>query len=112
MDVPYKQEVGSWGEELVITLLVDAGFTELVPLNERRRHHAGGDVLGAKDGWKWFFSVKARDRMGKNKKPNPSFNVYPNKVMVAAHRICSYTVLVRHRDRSADKYLLCILGPD
>jgi hypothetical protein len=49
------------------------------------RQHPGGDVMATKDGCVHFFSVKARDRFGKDRtKPNPGYNIYPAKVIKAA----------------------------
>jgi hypothetical protein len=41
-------------------------------------------VLARRNGRPYFFSVKARDRFGQNGKPNPGYNVYPEKVIKAA----------------------------
>jgi hypothetical protein len=64
-------------------LLKAAKFTNIVPLNVRRQH-PGGDVMATKDNRVYFFSVKARDRFGQDGKPNPGYNIYPEKVIKAA----------------------------
>jgi hypothetical protein len=79
----YRRPLGDWGEGHACRLLAKAKFTDIVPLNVDRQHQ-GGDVLATKDGRRYFFSVKARDRFGQNGKPNPSYNVYPEKVIKAA----------------------------
>jgi hypothetical protein len=74
---------GDWGEAHAMRLLEVAGFTDIKPLNVGFQHH-GGDVLVRKAAELYFFSVKARDRFGKNGKPNPGYNIYPEKVIRAA----------------------------
>ena len=79
----YRKDLGDWGEAHAERLLEAAGFTDIKPLNIARQH-PGGDVMARKNGRLYFFSVKARDRFGQNGKPNPGYNIYPNKVIDAA----------------------------
>jgi hypothetical protein len=71
---------------LAAQLLAKAGFEEIEPLNVGQRNHPGGDILASRSGSRYLFSVKARDRFGKNGKINPGYNVYPDKVIAAAQR--------------------------
>jgi hypothetical protein len=81
--VTYRKILGDWGEAHACRLLKSAKFTDIVPLNVGRQH-PGGDVMAKKDGRVYFFSVKARDRFGQDRKPNPGYNIYPAKVIKAA----------------------------
>jgi hypothetical protein len=80
---PYRKTLGDWGEDHARRLLENAEFTAVVPLNVGRQH-PGGDVMATKSGRPHFFSVKARDRFGQAGKPNPGYNIYPEKVIRAA----------------------------
>jgi hypothetical protein len=80
---PYRKTLGDWGEDHACRLLTNAKFTDVEPLNVDRQQ-PGGDVLATKDGLRYFFSVKARDRFGQDGKPNPGYNIYPEKVRKAA----------------------------
>jgi hypothetical protein len=79
----YRKTLGDWGEAHALLLLEAAGFSDIRPLNIGTQH-PGGDVLARKNGRPFFFSVKARDRFGKNGRPNPGYNIYPEKVIRAA----------------------------
>jgi len=79
----YRKLLGDWGEAHAVKLLRSAKFNDIVPLNAGQQH-PGGDVLASKNGNRYFFSVKARDRFGKDRKPNPGYNIYPPKVIRAA----------------------------
>jgi hypothetical protein len=79
----YRKSFGDWGEAHAERLLKAAGFADIKPLNVGFQH-PGGDVLACKDGHLFFFSVKARDRFGQDGKPNPGYNIYPEKVIRAA----------------------------
>jgi hypothetical protein len=79
----YRKSLGDWGEAHAIRLLEAAGFTDIKPLNVSFQH-PGGDVLARNNGRPFFFSVKARDRFGQDGKPNPGYNIYPEKVISAA----------------------------
>lgn len=79
----YRKVLGDWGEDHACCLLANAKFTGIVPLNVGRQH-PGGDVMTTKDGRVYFFSVKARDRFGQDRKPNPGYSIYPAKVVKAA----------------------------
>jgi hypothetical protein len=81
--MPYRKILGDWGEAHAGGLLKKHKFAKIIPLNIGRQH-PGGDVLAIKDGCRYFFSVKARDRFGQNAKPNPGYNIYPKKVIKAA----------------------------
>jgi hypothetical protein len=81
----YRKVVGDWGEAHACQLLKDANFIDIVPLNVSRQH-PGGDVMARRDDCLYFFSVKARDRFGQKRKPNPGYNIYPEKVVSAAQR--------------------------
>jgi hypothetical protein len=79
----YRKSLGDWGEAQAVRLLETDGFIDIKPLNVGFQH-PGGDVLARKNGRPYFFSVKARDRFGQNGKPNPGYNIYPEKVVRAA----------------------------
>jgi hypothetical protein len=79
----YRKILGDWGESHAVQLLAAADFNGINPLNIGFQH-PGGDVLARKNGILHFFSVKARDRFGQNGKPNPGYNIYPEKVIKAA----------------------------
>lgn len=81
--VTYRKVLGDWGEAHACRLLKAAKFADIVPLNVGRQH-PGGDVMATKSGRTYFFSVKARDRFGQDGKPNPGYNIYPEKVINAA----------------------------
>ena len=72
----YRKILGDWGEAHACRLLKSAKFTDIVPLNVGRQH-PGGDVMAKRDGRVYFFSVKARDRFGQDRKPKPGYNIYP-----------------------------------
>jgi hypothetical protein len=40
--------------------------------------------MATKESRVYFFAVKARDRFGQDRKPNPGYNIYPAKVVKAA----------------------------
>lgn len=77
----YRQVFGNWSEETAAALLKENKFADIVPLNEKRRNHRGGDILMRKSDIPYFFSVEARDRLQADRvTPNPSFNIYPEVV--------------------------------
>lgn len=82
-NMTYKQALG---ERLGAKHLPGAGFSDIVSLNAIRRNERGGDILAQRDGRTYLFSVKARDRFGKDRKPNRGYNLYPEKVRAAADR--------------------------
>ena len=79
----YRKTLGDWGEAHAERLLKKRRFTRIRSLNIGGQH-PGGDVIATKGGRCYFFSVKSRDRFGQNGKPNPGYNIYPQKVIKAA----------------------------
>ena len=82
----YRQTLGDWGEDLAAKLLGQAGFTDIVMLNDGRPNHPGGDLLASLQNTKYLFSVKARDRFMKSGAINWGYNIYPEKVIAASKR--------------------------
>jgi hypothetical protein len=81
----HMHAVGKWSKEKAIVLLKReqngfAGPPAPVLLDN-------GYVLAVRDSIRYLFSVEGRDRLQEIGKPNLSFNVYPDKVMAAAHEI-------------------------
>jgi Holliday junction resolvase-like predicted endonuclease len=101
----YKQTLGDWGEDVAAQLLVSSGFTDIAMLNDGHRNRPGGDILANKDGAKYFFSVKARDRFMKNGAINWGYNIYPEKVRHAAMEFAAIPAwLVVRADRRNNSY--------
>ena len=72
----YRKVLGDWGEDHACSLLANAKFTGIVPLNVSRQH-PGGDVMATNDGRVYFFSVKLTRRVRSaarklNYQPNPA----------------------------------------
>jgi hypothetical protein len=107
----YRKVLGDWGEAHACRLLKAAKFTDIVPLNVGRQH-AGGDVMATKSSRTYFFSVKARGRFGQDGKPNPGYNIYPEKVIKAAHTYRATPAWLVNRADRRNNTLCAYWGPN
>jgi hypothetical protein len=81
----YRKVLGDWGESHACRLLRLQGFK--VTLLNIDGQHPGGDVLAERRGQRLLFSVKTRDRFGQNGRPNPGYNIFPQKVIESAKKL-------------------------
>jgi hypothetical protein len=70
-----KKSLGELGELFALKALVDNKFDGIRNLNDNKRNEAFADILCEKDGVRYIISVKARNKLQKNGKLNPRYNL-------------------------------------
>jgi hypothetical protein len=69
-----RKAVGDLGEALAGPLLVKAGFSDIIDLNQSKRNHAHVDFQARRNGKLYVINVKCRNRLQSDGRLNASFN--------------------------------------
>jgi hypothetical protein len=70
-----KKSLGELGELFAIKALVDNHYQKIVNLNDKKMNFPFADLYAEKEGKKFIFSVKARNKYQKNHKLNAYYNL-------------------------------------
>ena len=70
-----KKALGELGELLALKALVDNGYTEISNPNDKQMNAKFADLLATKDGEKYAFSVKTRNKFKKDGKLNGGYRL-------------------------------------
>lgn len=73
-----KKSLGELGELFAIKALVDDSFERIVNLNDKKMNYPFADLYAEKDGKKYIFSIKARNKYQKNHTLNSHYNLGSN----------------------------------
>ena len=70
-----KKSLGELGELFAIKVLVDNHYEKIVNLNDKKMNFPFADLYAEKEGKRFIFSVKARNKYQKNHKLNAYYNL-------------------------------------
>jgi hypothetical protein len=70
-----KKSLGELGELFAIKALVDDHYEKIINLNDKKMNFHFADLYAEKEGKKFIFSVKARNKYQKNHKQNAFYNL-------------------------------------
>ena len=70
-----KKSLGELGELFAIKALVDNHYEKIINLNDEKRNFPFADLYAEKEGKRFIFSVKARNKYQKNHKLNAYYNL-------------------------------------
>jgi len=70
-----KKSLGELGELFAIKALVDNHYEKIINLNDKKMNFPFADLYAEKEGKRFIFSVKARNKYQKNHKLNAYYNL-------------------------------------
>jgi hypothetical protein len=70
-----KKSLGELGELFAIKALVDDHYEKIINLNDKKLNFVFADLYAEKEGRRFIFSVKARNKYQKNHKLNAHYNL-------------------------------------
>ena len=79
-----KKSLGELGELFAIKALVDNHYEKIINLNDKKINFPFADLYAEKEGKRFIFSVKARNKYQKNHKLNAYYNLGSDSYRKAA----------------------------